>query len=269
MLAIVGLGQIGSSLGAALIRRRLEPRVVGIVRRAAVRKRALDLRCAHEVTTDLGAVSEADVVVLATPARTILRQIPQVARLMKAGALLTDVGSTKAEIMRAARGLRFIGGHPMAGHERAGLDGCDPDLFARRPWILIPSNTLPAHVTWAERTVAALGARPVWMKDPAAHDAAVAAISHVPYLAAYAFMQVDDRAFAVAGNSFRDATRVAASDVDMVLDFLLTNRRAIAGATRDFVRRLQRLAGAVRRGDERALRQALEAARRRRAQLNP
>ncbi len=265
MIVIIGLGQIGSSLGAALLKRRLEPRVVGVVRRA----RRVPAGIVHKLTTDLDVVREADVVVLATPARTILRQIPLIARKMKAGALLTDVGSTKSAIMRAATGVHFIGGHPMAGNEKAGLAGCDPDLFVNRPWILIPSNTLPAHVTWIGRTVAGLGARPVWMDDPDAHDRAVAAISHIPYLAAYAFLQVDERAFRVAGNSFRDATRVAASDVDMVLDVMLTNRRHIPRLARQFSRALSRLATAVGRGDERALRKALEAARKRRGQLTP
>lgn len=266
-VAIIGLGQIGSSLGAALRKRRMEARVIGIVRRPAAARRALALQAVHEATTELRRAREADVVVMATPVRTILDLLPRVAKLLKPGTLVTDVGSTKADILGAARrhGMSFIGGHPMAGTEKAGVEGCDPELFVGRPWILVPAHGVrPDHVTWIGRMVAGVGAHPVWMDDPQRHDAAVAAISHVPYLAAYALLSsTDEGPSALAGNSFRDATRVAASDVDMVVDFLLTNRRHVPAAAQAFGRALSRLTSAVRRGDERALRKALEAARRR------
>jgi len=262
-IAIIGLGQIGSSLGSALVARRLDARVIGIARRRDAAKRALAMRAAHETTTDLAAAREADVVVLATPVRSIIALLPHVAHLLKPGAMVTDVGSTKSDVLRAARGVSFIGGHPMAGTETAGLDGCDRELFAGRPWILIPAHgVLPSHVTRMGRLVAGVGAKPLWMKSAAAHDAAVAAASHVPHLLAYALLaSVDDRTF--AGGSFRDATRVAASNPDMVIDFLLTNRRPVARAMSSLGRHIGRLVAAVRAGDEKALRKLIEAARRR------
>lgn len=268
---IVGLGQIGGSLAAALTRRRLA-RVLGATRREETARRALRMGIVAEAGTDLRAVPSADVVVLATPVRTLLGQIPAVAATAAPGALLTDVGSTKKDILAAFRRARpraaVIGGHPMAGHERAGLDGCAPDLFEGRPWILIPG---PGASRRACRTLETLvqevGARPVWMDDPARHDLAVARVSHLPYLLAYALLEQPVLERRVAGNSLRDATRVAMSDPDMVLDFLLTNRGPVRRSAGELARRLLDLARRVARGDEAALRRCLEEARARRTLL--
>lgn len=269
-VCIVGLGQIGGSFAAALTRRRLA-RVVGVTRRASTARRARRLGLLAAAGTDLKAVGDADVVVLATPVRTLLRQIPEIAPLLRPDALLTDVGSTKLDIARAFRAARPLGpllcGHPMAGNERAGLDGVDADLFRNRPWTLIPCRGARRDFADFERLVRGVGARPVWMDDAAGHDYKVARVSHVPYLLAYALMGTEAEATAVAGNSFRDATRVALSDPDMVLDFLLTNRRPIGRAAGRLIARLRALVGRVERGDVDGLRAVLEAARARRARL--
>ncbi len=270
-VVIVGLGQIGGSLAAALTRRKLA-RVVGATRRESTARRALRMRIVSAAGTDLRAVAEGDVVVLATPVRTLLRQIPEASAKAAPGALLTDVGSTKEEILsafrRCAPRAAVVGGHPMAGHEKAGLDGCDPDLFEGRPWVLIPG---PGARRGARRTledlVRAVGARPVWMDDPRRHDLAVARVSHIPYLLAYALMEQPEEDLRVAGNSFRDATRVALSDPDMVLDFLLTNRGPVGRTAGELAGRLRKLARLVSGGDENPLRRALERARGRRDRL--
>src|SRR5262245_47953920 len=123
-VAIVGLGQIGGSFAAALTRRRLA-RVIGVTRRAETAARARRMGILAEAGTDLAALSDADVVVLATPVRTLLRQIPEVAPLVRRGAILTDVGSRKTQILDALRRAKsaatVVAGHPMAGNERAGL----------------------------------------------------------------------------------------------------------------------------------------------------
>ncbi len=264
-VAIVGMGQIGGSLAAALGSRRLA-RVIGVTRREATAARARRMGICAETGTDLAAVGRADVVVLATPVRTLLGQIPGVAPLVRPGALLTDVGSTKREILAALRAARprgpAVAGHPMAGNEKAGLDGCDPGLFEARPWVLIPArpSDRPAGAV-LERLVRGVGARPVWMKDPLEHDLKVARVSHVPYLLAYALMGTPREAVRVCGNSFRDATRVALSDVEMVLDFLLTNAGPIRRSARELEARLRDLVGRIARGDGAGLRRLLGAAR--------
>lgn len=270
-VAILGLGQIGGSLAAALTQRKLA-RVIGVTRRDETARRARAMGILASAGTDLEALSDADIVVLSTPVRTLLRQIPGVASRVRPGALLTDVGSTKTEILSALRAARpegpVVAGHPMAGNERAGLDGVDPDLFVSRPWVLIPAR--PQDRTSArvfERLVKGIGAIPRWMTDPLVHDLQVARVSHIPYLLSYALMGTPEDALRVCGNSFRDATRVAASDVDMVSDFLLTNRDPIRKSAGELQTRLRALVAAIERGDERALRKALVAARQRRQRI--
>ena len=260
-VAIVGLGQIGGSLAAALTKRKLA-KVVGVTRRPETVERALRMKILAQTGTDLKAISSADVVVLATPVRTLLGQIAEVAPLVRKGAILTDVGSTKKDIVDTLLGAScpgtIIAGHPMAGNERAGLDGCDPDLFVDRPWVLIGDRRRGAPL---ERLVTAVGARPLWMKEPLDHDTKVAQVSHIPYLIAYALMGTPETSIRVCGNSFRDATRVAASEVDMVLDFLLTNRGPIRKSAQDFMARLEELLQFIDRGDASRLRKALLRAR--------
>ena len=272
-VAIVGLGQIGGSLAAALTKRRLA-RVVGITRRAETARRARRMGILAEAGTDLAAVSDADIVVLATPVRTLIRQIPAVVPLMRSRKLLTDVGSTKTQIMAAFRRAKpktpVLGGHPMAGNERAGLDGVDANLFENRPWVLDSSihdkpGTASAFDGFAE-LVEAVGARPLWLRGRD-HDLKVARVSHIPYLLSYALLGTPEDSIRVCGNSFRDATRVAASEPDMVLDFLLTNRGPIRRSAKELTKNLERLLRLIDRGDAAGLRNALSRARGLRARI--
>jgi len=272
-VAIIGLGQIGGSFAAALTKRRLA-RVVGVTRRAETAARARRMGILAEAGTDLEAVVDADVVVLATPVRTLIRQIPQVVPLMRPRKLLTDVGSTKTAIMAAYRSARpkspVLGGHPMAGNERAGLDGVDANLFENRPWVLVSSihhipGTSPAFTRF-QKLVEAVGARPLFMREKD-HDLKVARVSHIPYLLSYALMGTPEDSLRVCGNSFRDATRVAKSEPDMVLDFLLTNRVPIRRSARELTKNLERLLRMIDRGDAAGLRKALARARERRGRI--
>ena len=279
-IAIVGLGQIGSSLGAAIRRRKLAGTVIGVARRREVREGAMKRGAVDAVSADPGVVVAADVVFLATPVRNILSSLPKIVRRMKPGALLTDVGSTKREILdRATRLLkagrepafRFIGGHPMAGNEKRGLEGCDPDLFVDRPWILIPSRARPSakYVDLMTKLVTRLGARAHWMRSPAEHDRIAAIVSHLPHLVAYALLETaGPEALELAGNSFRDATRVGLSAPDMVLDFLLTNRKSLPQASRVFQKALRELTKAVSEGDRGKLSRRVKRARERRSGLS-
>jgi len=266
-VAIVGLGQIGGSFAAALTKRRLA-RVIGVTRRPETAARARRMGIVASAGTALAAVSGADVVVLATPVRTLLRQIPEVVPLVPRGSLLTDVGSTKTDIVAAFRRAKpaadVVAGHPMAGNERAGLDGVDERLFEGRPWVLIGGRREGAPLA---RLVEAVGARPRWMASPEDHDLKVARVSHIPYLLSYALMGTPADSVRVCGNSFRDATRVAASDPDMVLDFLLTNRGPIRRSAGELRRRLDALLRSIDRGDAAGLRKALEKARELRSRI--
>jgi len=281
-VAIAGLGLMGGSLAAALRTRHACGRVVGIARRQETANRALARGYVDEATTDLAAgVAGADIVVLAMPVRAILTAVQQIGPQLAPGSLLIDLGSTKAHIAQAMAALpahvHVCPAHPMCGKEVAGLDAADPDLYAGRVFVISPlARTRPEALRRCEELVRAIGARPLRL-DPARHDRLVAVTSHLPYLLALALVSVAEDAattepllWDLAASGFRDTSRLAASDVTMMLDVLLTNPTAIAGALARCRRQLEQVEGFLQAGDEAGLREMMEAAAsRRRAWAEP
>ena len=265
-VAIVGVGLIGGSIGLAT--RRLLPgtRVVGIDRDPVLR-RARARGALHEGTTRLSeGLRGADLVVLALPVDGIVAILPRVARHLPPGAVLTDVGSTKREIDRAARTLalggRFVGGHPMAGSERPGIDHADGRLFSRAAWVLCPTprsagpgaRRPPAGTPLRRlsRFVRRLGARPVLLR-PAAHDRVVARLSHLPQLVSVALTNAACRAEArrhlhLSGPALRQMSRLAASPPRLWAGILKSNRAAAERAIDDVIGELVRLKRALPAG---------------------
>lgn len=189
----------------------------------------------------------AGLVILAGPPRSVLAHLGHLAGPMR-GVLtpemtLTDVASTKASIVAAAEGLGipFVGGHPMAGREATGVTSATADLFVDRPWVVIPAEGAPDRDVQRVQVLAlATGARPVSM-TAADHDLAVAAISHLPLIAAAALVEsvaADgahwDEARALAAGGWRDMTRLARGDPQMGADIIATNARPIAGYLRAY-----------------------------------
>lgn len=277
-VAIVGLGLMGASLGYDL--RGHCRRVTGIVRRAAATEEALAAGCVDDATTDVTAVAEADLVVLATPVLTILRQIAELGPALKPGAILLDMGSTKVMICQALTELpdhvQVIGGHPMCGKEQAGIAAAEAGLYRGCTFVLSPLPRTSEHtLALALELVQFIGARPLVL-DPARHDRLAAAISHLPYLAAIAQVMHADRTatefdplvWDMAASGFRDSTRVAASDVAMLMDILVSNRTEVMDGIAQLRQHLQALHDLLddvqTRPDD--LRHVLEAAAQRRRQ---
>jgi prephenate dehydrogenase len=215
-----------------------------------------------ETTTDsVAAVLEADIVVLATPVRTIIQQISQLGPHLPEGCLLLDLGSTKAEIVAALTrlpdGVQAVGGHPMCGKELGGLEAAEANLYQGKTFVLCPlPDGHPMALERAKMLVLACGARPLVL-DPVRHDRLVAAISHIPYLlsaglvATAASVADDDRLLpSVAASGFRDTSRLAGSDVTMMRDILLTNRQAILTTLAQSQAWLQEIARQIESGDE-------------------
>ncbi len=239
VVTIVGLGLMGGSLALALRRHPDAPHLIGVVRTRERVEEALALKVVDEATTDWqDAVARAHMVVLATPVRTLIRQIRQIGPFLQRDAVVIDLGSTKGDICRALAELpphvQPIGGHPMCGKEVAGLAHAEATLYEGATFVLCP---LERTADWARDLaldlVHRVGARPLFL-DPDHHDRLVATISHLPYLVASALVgtthhmaQEDPRVWRVAASGFRDTTRVASSDVKMMLDILLTNREAV------------------------------------------
>jgi prephenate dehydrogenase len=226
------------------------------------------------VATDpLEVVARADVIVLAAPVGAILEILRQLPGWHPGEAVAIDLGSTKAEIVRAMDSLpsRFdpIGGHPMCGKETSGLESADRALFHGAPFALAP---LARTSEWARRLagdlVRAVGGRPLWV-DAETHDAWVAATSHLPFLlAAAAVLATPEEAGPLIGPGFASTTRLAASNTRMMLDILRTNRAAVVEAVQRTRREIESLEILLSGdpGDGLGLRLA-EAARRRRLLL--
>jgi prephenate dehydrogenase len=237
-VTIVGLGQIGGSIGLALGRNGRWQRT-GFDARVAVARRALEARAIDEVALSLeAACADAQVIVLAAPVDVLPGLIERVASVARRGAVLLDTGSTRrgvTEALRAAakRGLRACGGHPLAGSEGRGLAAARPDLFEGMPFVLLPTGAVPAP---ARTLVRDLGARAL-VVDPNTHDAALARTSHLPYVVARALARVGGAAAKrhLAGPGFASSTRLAKSDPRIALAFV----RANAGNVRTAWRELQ------------------------------
>ncbi|MCC2672178.1 MAG: Prephenate dehydrogenase, partial [Armatimonadetes bacterium] len=241
-VAIVGVGLIGGSLGMALRERGLARRVVGLARREATLQEALSVGAIDDGSLEPAAVHGAELVVLAPPVLTIPPLVEALAPHLSPGAIVTDVGSTKAALMQCLSELvpahaDLVGGHPMAGSERGGVLAARADLFQGAVYVLTRCpRTRPESVARLEALAHALGARPVVM-DAEEHDTAVARISHLPHVVAAALaatsgaggIPAETLRLLVAGG-FRDTTRIASSPPEMWRDICLTNRDAILTA---------------------------------------
>jgi prephenate dehydrogenase len=275
-VTIIGLGLMGGSLGMALRKQQACRQVWGVAKRPETIARALELGAIEGGTLDLAeGAADADMVVLATPVRTIIDLIPRLSPLLPRGCLITDVGSTKAAIVEAMGGLpahvQPLGGHPMCGKEVAGIEAAEADLYEGAVWALTPlARTSPEALEMGSALARAVGAHPLLL-DAHRHDRLVATISHLPYLLAVALVGLaeevgaeDELMWALATSGFRDTSRLAASEVTMMLDILLTNRSPVAEMVHRFGQRLEGLARLLEGWDEAELRQLLESARQRR-----
>jgi prephenate dehydrogenase len=280
-VAIVGVGLMGGSLGLDL--RGLCAERVGVGRSAATLALA-QVQGMIDRTADFdAAVESCDLIILATPPRTILAQLQALgqrpAQRPAAGSppkVIMDLGSTKTDIVAAMgalpAGFDPVGGHPMCGKEVSGAAAAEPGLYRGQTFILTPlARTTAGALGLAQELVRAVGARPLVLAA-ARQDAMVAQISHLPYVAAVALVKAaqaagDEQVWEVAASGFRDTSRLAASDLTMMLDILLTNREAVARALAGYRAELEALARLIDQGDAAALRAALEPAQAKRSEL--
>ena len=278
-LAIVGVGLLGGSLAKAARARGVASEIVGVGRDLGRLEPAHRDGVLDRITTNLAeGVSDADVVVLAAPVITILALLESIAKIVGPDTIVTDVGSTKGAIVAAAdqlsrtHPLRFVGSHPMAGSEQSGYAHARVDLFQGATVIVTPSDN--CEPSSAKRIVGlweGVGAGRVVTLDPDAHDRAVAAISHLPHLVAFALVDAVERfepgAFALAAGGFRDTTRIAAADPTMWEEIFLANRDAVAAGVNVFREALADLEHLIASRDSVALRSAIARIKARREAL--
>lgn len=264
----MGVGLIGGSIAFAARRRFPDASIVGIDEDDVVTA-ARQLGALTQSATDLAAVDGADLVVLAAPVGANVEVLQRLPELVTGPALVTDVGSTKRATVEGARALParliFVGGHPLAGSARGGIEASRPDLFERRPWVLTPELATPREaVDRLSVFVRALGGVPFEL-DPETHDRILAFTSHLPQLTATALMHVvgeavGDNGLRLSGGGLSDTTRVAASPTRIWTDICLTNADELVPALDRLIGTLQSIRRDLVAG--RKLDQLFESARR-------
>jgi prephenate dehydrogenase len=273
-LAIVGPGLIGGSIGLAALARGVAQEVVGIGRnptslREALRRKAIT----HESLDIASGASDADLVIVCTPVDEIPRGVEQAAAVAAPRALISDAGSTKGGIVKkvaAARAAgawrstaRFLGGHPLAGSDKRGVEFASGDLFSGRVTVLTPlADTPPEDVAELRDFWTALGARVVEM-SPEEHDQAVAVTSHLPHLLAAAIAgSTPERYVTLTAGGWLDTTRIAAADPGLWRQIFLANREHVLASLGRLERTLGELRRALEAGDGATLERLLAESKR-------
>jgi prephenate dehydrogenase len=276
-ITIIGVGLLGGSIGLAVRRRKLARQTAGFVRRTASLKDCERAGAVDFATTDLlAAIWGADLVVLCTPLAQMRSRVQEMLPALKRGAIVTDVGSVKASVVReleslvAKSGAHFVGSHPMAGSEKTGVNAACADLFADAVCVVTPTKkSNAAAVRKVEQFWKALGSR-VLRLTPELHDALVGRSSHLPHLvaaelASHVLNPAHPKPQALlCASGFRDATRVASGSPEMWRDIALANRKNIGKSLDAFIADLKKFQRVVKKGDAKAIATFFETAKQRR-----
>lgn len=260
-LGLIGCGLMGGSFALALKKARLVKRVVGYSKSPSTTEKARSMGVIDvEAPSALLAVSGADIVLVAVPVAATEATFKAMKHLITNQTLVMDVGSTKRDVVEAARRTlgpqlgTFVPAHPIAGKEQAGVEHADANLYQGKQVILTPfERTLTVHLQRAEQLWRALGCQ-VKQMSPEAHDSAYAAVSHLPHLLAFAYMnglseqrQLNEF-LSLAGPGFRDFTRIAASDPKVWRDIFASNKDELLAQSRHFRHALLAIEHAVAMG---------------------
>ncbi len=252
-VAIIGLGLLGSSMGLALRRANVAQEIVGLDMGQEVSESAHAIGAIDRSYSTLAdAVRGAEIVILATPVGAMHFLLRDLASLVAPGTVITDVASTKAEVVEWAEmylpaTVSFVGGHPMTGKETSGVEGADAELFYQCIYCLTPTPTTSVEaLNKVVALVEVLKAR-AWYLEPEEHDKQVASISHLPFVVSSVLMNTiahdttwSNASFLAAGG-FRDMTRLAAGDPTMYRDICITNQQAILPLLNKYIHELQQL----------------------------
>ena len=273
---------IGGSLGLAVREKKLAASVTGVDTDAAALKMAASLGAVDEGATDLKkALYGAGLVVLATPVGRFRTIAKEMSASLSRGAVVTDVGSVKGEMVPELESDlspegRFVGGHPIAGREKSGVSAASPDLFNGSACILTPTKKTDPEALAAVRSLwESVGSRVTEM-DPGRHDRVLGAVSHLPHVAAFALVNLltdlkgpDPDLLDYTAGGFRDFTRIAASSPEMWRDILLANRKAVAELIDRYRGELDALKKLIEGGDPAGLKKTLDRASAAREGLDP
>jgi prephenate dehydrogenase len=247
-ITIIGVGLIGGSLGLALKKKNPKFKITGIDKLEIIEK-AIARGAIDEGTINLeNGIKEADLIIIATPVKTIVDLLPRINPFIKKGCIVTDTGSTKGQIVETAdkilsKDVYFVGGHPIAGSEKYGIDSADPHLFQDKTYILTPTkdtNLLALKKIFL--LIKIINAKRLIL-DPLEHDRIVGAVSHLPQIMAVSLTNMigelgqqenNDNYFKAIGEGFKDMTRIASSPYKMWEDICETNQENILEMIQEF-----------------------------------
>ncbi len=269
-VGIVGTGLMGGSIGLAIRHKHLADEVIGISRRKKSIRYALRKGAIDRGSQDLKIIRGCDAVILAMPVEIIVKMAPAISQWIGKDCLVTDVGSTKAEIVRTLSGIfpKFIGGHPLAGSEETGVLQARQDMFEDSFCILTPTaRTSSLALKKIKALWQRLGAKTVLL-DPESHDKILSLVSHLPHVAAFALMGIiPGDCLRFAANGLKDTTRIARSDSELWTQIFLSNQKNMLRSIGLFEAQLSRIKSAVKRKDKNLLKGILEQARKKREGL--
>jgi prephenate dehydrogenase len=247
-IIIIGVGLIGGSLGLALKKKNPKFKITGIDKLEIIEK-AIARGAIDEGTINLeNGIKEADILIIATPVKTIIDLLPRINPFIKKGCIVTDTGSTKGQIVETAekilsKDVYFVGGHPIAGSEKYGIDSADPHLFQDKTYILTPTNdTNLLALKKIFLLIKIINAKRLIL-DPLEHDRIVGAVSHLPQIMAVSLTNMigelgqqenNDNYFKAIGEGFKDMTRIASSPYKMWEDICETNQENILKMIQEF-----------------------------------
>lgn len=266
VIAIIGVGLIGGSIGAAVKRRGVARTVIGVGRNEARLQGARDAGLIDVASTSLHAVRDAGLVIVCTPVDRIAADVLAAADHLHAGSVITDAGSVKAAIYRDVEaaglpeGVRFVGSHPLAGSEKAGWEHADADLFEDRVCVVTPEREIE-DCSCVRHFWESLGMRTVVMSAEE-HDRAVATTSHLPHVAAAGLASLlQEELVPLAATGFRDTTRIAAGDPDLWTAILMSNAGPVQDGLSRLIEQFEQVREALAAGDAAAIRRFLASAK--------
>jgi len=252
-VTIIGVGLIGGSLGLAIKKKRLARQVIGFSRRQKTISQALKLKAIDKGTLDLNkAIKGSDLIVLATPAETIIKLAKLIAKIVKEDCIVTDVGSCKAKIIASLeknfpKNIKFIGGHPLAGSEKKGVVFACPDMFVKSLCILTPTKKTDLLAFKKIKTLWQRLGADIKILSPLEHDKILAFVSHLPHFISFSLIQsVPDKFLKFAPQGLKDMTRIASSDPIIWRDIFSENKKQLLSSIDKFETTLKKIRKLIR-----------------------
>lgn len=270
-IAIIGVGLIGGSFALSLKKSGFKGKIAGIGRKKAnlIRAKRLGAIDEYYIAPSKG-VKDADLILLATPVGSFQKIIKEIRGMLKSGAIVTDVGSVKAEVIKKLEplmpeGVSFVGGHPIAGKECSGVTAAFPGLFNNTRCIITPTSTTDKKaLKEVIRLWKRMGAKTVLM-TPEEHDVIFAAVSHLPHVAAYAMINtitdLKEKILSHGGRGLRDMTRIALSPPELWRDICLYNKENIIKSLEGFLRSVKHIKRLIENSEWKRLEKEFQKAR--------